>query len=199
MEKNSEARTLHNPEELHSVLSLLLDRIDPDAAGFDYRLVGTAAALAQGVRLAVGDLDILVARRGEVDRVAAALSGFGCLDPPAWLPDARQYFARFAVDEVKVEISTVERPQDSDVFECVGPGPWQHYARVTLGKHTVPAVGLELRLATELVRDRPSRYVPLIEHMRTHGADIPLLHRALSARGLDPARQRRVLAQLQRQ
>jgi hypothetical protein len=51
------------------------------------------------------------------------LSGSPCLDPPAWLPDARQYFARFVVEEVKVEISTVESLTDTDTFECFGRGP----------------------------------------------------------------------------
>jgi hypothetical protein len=199
VDKNSKARTLHDPAELHSVLSLVLDEVDPDAVGFEYRLVGTAAALAQGVRLPVGDVDILLARRGDIDRAATALSGFPCLDPPVWLPGARQYFARFVVDEVKVEISTVESSTDTDTFECVGRGPWQHYVRIRLGKHVVPVVGLELRLASELVRDRPDRYVPLIEHMRSHGADLQLVQKAMRARGLDPARQTRILDQLQHQ
>lgn len=34
---------------------------------------------------------------------------------------------------------------------------------IRLGSRTVPAVGLELRLATELIRDRADGYVPLIE------------------------------------
>ncbi|MGB6453118.1 MAG: hypothetical protein WBH47_01390 [Streptosporangiaceae bacterium] len=198
MDTDSASR-LHGSAELHAVLSLILDQVDPDAVGFEYRLVGTAAALAQGVRLPVGDVDILVAHRGDIDRAATALHGFPCLDPPVWLPDARQYFARFVVEQVKVEVSTVEWPTDADTFECIGRGPWEHYVRMKVGKHIVPAVGLELRLASELVRDRRDRYVPLIEHMRSHGANLQLVQKALHARGLDPARQTRVLAQLQHQ
>jgi hypothetical protein len=190
---------LHDPEQLHAVLSLILDQVDPDAVGFDYRLVGTAAALAQGVRLPVGDVDILAARRGDIDRAATALSGFTCLDPPVWLPDARQYFARFVVEQVNVEVSTVEWPTDADTFECIGRGPWEHYVRIGVGKHVVPVVRLELRLASELVRDRRDRYVPLIEHMRSHGANLQLVQKAMQARGLDPAWQRRILTRLQHQ
>nr|BFE73548.1 hypothetical protein GCM10020092_068490 [Actinoplanes digitatis] len=62
-----------------------------------YRLVGTGAALAQGVRLPYGDIDILVARRSDVDLFAVALAGFPCLTEPVWLSEAGQYYARFAV------------------------------------------------------------------------------------------------------
>jgi hypothetical protein len=158
MDQHSRVRSLGSPAELHGVLSRVLDQADPEASGLEYRLVGTSAALAQGVRLPAGDVDILMAGRDDVDRFAATLSGFPCSDSPVWLSDARQYFARFQVDQTDVEISTVEWPADTDTFECIGPGPWEHYVQVTLGTHVVPAVSLELRLVTELVRDRPDRY-----------------------------------------
>jgi len=182
--------------QLQEVLSLVLDRLDPAAPDFEYRLVGTGAALAQGVQLPVGDIDILAARRSEVDRFAAALSGFPCLEPPAWHPDDRQYYTRFLVSEIDVEASTVEVETDTDTFECIGRGPWQHYIDLDFGTHTVPAVVLELRLVSELVRNRPDRYVPLIEHMRSHSADLQLTHRAMSDCGVDPQLQQRILDQL---
>ncbi|WP_327128568.1 hypothetical protein [Streptomyces sp. NBC_01727] len=196
MDDNGKARTLTAPE-LQNVLSLLLDQVDPDALGLDYRLVGTGAALAQGVQLPVNDVDILMIRRRDVDRTAAALSGFPCRDSPVWLPDARQYFARFEVAGIEVEISTVERSADTDTLECVGRGPWEHFVGIWVGRHLVPAVGLELRLVTELVRDRPDRYEPLMEHMRLHGADLPLLRKAMGERAVDPAWQEHILEQLQ--
>jgi hypothetical protein len=134
------------------VLTLVLDRIGP---GFDYRLVGTAAALAQGVELPTGDVDILVARREHVDLFAAALSAYHCLAPPVWLPEARQYFTHFAVEGIDVGASTVEVPVDTDAFECIGRGPWEHWVDVRFGRYGVPSVRLELRLISELVRDRP--------------------------------------------
>jgi hypothetical protein len=192
-------RPLRSLAELHSVLSRVLDLADPEASGLEYRLVGTSAALAQGVQLPAGDIDILVARRDDVDRFATALSGFPCRTSPVWLADGRQYFAKFQVDQIDVEISTVEWPADTEPFECIGPGPWEHYVQVTLGTHVVPAVSLELRLVTELVRDRPDRYTPLIEHMRLHGADLQFLVKAMRARELNPALQDRVLGQLRHQ
>jgi len=196
MDANVWSRPLRDRAELQRVLSLILDLLDPDTSGFTYRLVGTGAALAQGVHLPTGDIDVLVTRRAEVDRFAAALSRFRCLDPPAWLPAARQYFTHFMIDEIKVGASTVEVPTDSDAIECIGRGPWQHYVDVDFGRHVVPAVALELRLVTELVRNRPDRWTPLIEHMQKHGADLQLVRRSMSERGVDLTLQREVLDQL---
>src|SRR5262245_53704434 len=198
MDMNSWARPLRGLAELHGVLSLVLDLVDPEVSGFEYRLVGTAAALAQGVRLPTGDIDILVRRRADVDRFAEAVSGFPCLEPPGWLPNARQYFTHFKVEEIDAGASTVEIPTDADTFECIGRGPWEHYVSVSVGVHRVPVVRLELRLVSELVRNRPDRYEPLLGHMRAHGADLQLLQKAMSDRGIDLTRRRRVLDQLQR-
>ncbi|MFG1676582.1 hypothetical protein [Micromonospora sp. NPDC049282] len=89
--------------------------------------------------------------------------------------------------------STVERPADTDTLECIGAGPWQHYVQVQCGKHMVPAVRPELRLVSELYRDRPDRYMPLIDHMRVHGSDLQLVQKAMAERGVQPALQARVL------
>ena len=56
-------------------------------------------------------------------------------------------------------------------------------------------VRLKLRLLSELVRDRPDRHVPLIEHMRLHGAELRLLRKAMSERALNPMLQERILGQ----
>ena len=188
-----ETRPLRDRGELLRVLSRLLDQLGPS---FTYRLVGTGAALAQGVRLPSGDIDILVLDRSDVDRFAAALTGYPCLDPPAWLPGARQYFTHYVLDEIKVGASTVEVPAEADTIECIGPGPWQHYVEVPVGRHVVPAVALELRLVSELIRGRPDRWEPLIEHMRSHGADLSLVRRSMRDRGVDPQRQEEILGRL---
>ncbi|MEW9554036.1 hypothetical protein [Nonomuraea sp. NPDC050783] len=168
------------------------------AAGADpaYRVGGTSAALLQGVDLPVGDVDLLVARREDVDAFAAALAPFPCLYAATWLPESAQYFTRYEVNGVPLEISTVERETDSDGMECVGPGPWRHYVLVPCGPHQVPVVRLELRLATELLRDRPDRYEPLLDHLATHGFDPHLLRTAMTARHLPPERQRWINARL---
>ncbi|MBD5787965.1 hypothetical protein IF650_17540 [Cellulosimicrobium terreum] len=183
-------------DELDVLLSLVLDHVDPDAEGVPWRLVGTASALAQGVALPVGDVDVLVASRGDVDQAAAALSGYPCSEPPRWLPDAQQYFVRFVIGQVEVEISTVEQAVDTDTSECAGRGPWEHHVPVGFGRHVLSVVGLELRLVSEIVRERPDRYVPLLEHLRSCRADLPLVHRAMRDRGVDPAVRDRVMDRL---
>jgi hypothetical protein len=45
----------------------------------------------------------------------------------------------------------------------------------------VPTVALELRLITELSRNRPDRYQPLIRFMRMQGCDLDLIRRGLVA------------------
>jgi hypothetical protein len=197
MKHDDRGRRIRDNAELYRILSVVLDLLDPDAVGFEYRLVGTGAALAQGVALPTGDIDLLVTRRDEVDRFAEAMSGFPCQEPPAWLPDAGQYFTHFKVDDIDVGASTVEVPTDAEAVECIGRGPWQYYVDVRVGRHTVPAVALELRLISELIRDRADRYTPLIEHMRVNGADLHLVEHAMADRNLKPALRRQILDQLQ--
>jgi hypothetical protein len=178
--------------DITATLDTVLTTMRAVGADITYRLGGTSAALLQGVQLPVGDIDLLVARREDVDKFGAAVATFSCLHAAAWLPESSQYFARYEVHGVKVEISTVEREVDSDGMECVGRGPWQHYVWIACGSHQVPAVRLELRLATELVRDRADRYDPLLDFMSAQGCDFDLLHRAMRDQGLSADRQRLV-------
>ena len=161
-------------------LSSVLDCLRRSRTVVDYRLVGTGAALLHGVDLPVGDIDILVRERGAVDAIGSALAGFECPDRPAWLPDARQYYANYRVGGVEVGISTVEVEYEGDTVETLGSGPWVHYADLPCGPHTVPAVALELRLHTELHRNRPDRYEPILAYMAQHGCDRELLERCIA-------------------
>lgn len=171
-------------ESLQRTLVAMLDRALPACSSVEYRLVGTAAALLHGVALPAGDVDILFRRREDVDAFGAALAPFPYLVAPALLPHGKQYFARLDVDGIEVELSTVEVSSDADTSECVGRGPWEHYALLPCGPYRVPTVALELRLLSELYRDRPDRYRPLIAHLREHGCDVDLLRRGLRREGL---------------
>jgi hypothetical protein len=161
------------------VLAAVLDAVAGVEPGVEYRLVGTAAAVLRGVDLPTMDIDFLFKERRGVDLFSAAFSSATpavCLMPPTWLPAAVQYFCRYVLSEVVVEFSTVEPPQAvaSDAFECIGPGPWEHFDLVALGKHQVPVVGLELRLVTEVFRNRAERYRPLAAFIGEHGGDLAL-------------------------
>ena len=166
-----ETRPPRDRHELDAMLRTGFDLIRTVAPGLRYRLVGTAAASLQGVDLPVGDVDILVGRRTDVDAVAEALADLPCATAPQWLPSARQYFACYVLDGVGFSVSTVEVPCDEDGWECQGPGPWQHYVTVDCGGHRVDCVRLELRLTTEFLRDRPDRYQPLLAHLGARAPD----------------------------
>jgi hypothetical protein len=183
-------------QRLRETLIIVLDHSMPACAQIEYRLVGTGSALLQGVPLPTGDIDILVKERESVDAFGSALAFFKCRFSPAWMPEDRQYYADYEVNGVGVGISTVEVETESDGLECVGRGPWEHYVLVSCGPYTIPAVALELRLVSELLRDRPDRYTPLIQHMRVNGCDIELVRRGMGARGLSQTLQEKVLGQL---
>jgi hypothetical protein len=98
--EDSETRPPRDRQDLEAVLRTGFDLINAAAPGLRHRLVGTAAACLQGVDLPVGDVDILVSRRDDVDAVAEALGAWPCVMPPRWLASARQYFACYSVDGV---------------------------------------------------------------------------------------------------
>jgi hypothetical protein len=162
-------------------LVTMLDRVMPEPDNVEYRFLGTAAALLHGVVLPAGDIDILVKERKGVEVFSDALVGFDCLLAPTYLEDMRQYYAEFKINGVEVGISTVEIETDEDWIETYGPGPWIHYVLLPCGSYMVPTVKLELRLITELYRNRPERYDPLIEFMRIKGYDENLLKRGIKS------------------
>ena len=181
---------------LRETLITFLDYTMPTCAQIDYRLVGTGAALLHGVSLPAADIDILVRERHSVDAFGSALSSFRCLEVPTWLAGARQYYGNFEVNGVEVGISTVEVTSDADVVETFGRGPWEHFTLLTCGCYAVPTVVLELRLITELFRNRPDRYQPLIQFMQWHGCDLDYIRRGIAAAGLSQTMQDDVLNKL---
>jgi len=182
---------------LEETLKMVLDQIMPTCAHIDYRLVGTGAALLHGVSLPTADVDILVRERHGVDAFGLALSPFKCLEAPAWLVETQQYYGNYEVNGVEVGISTVELASDADTIETFGRGPWEHFALLPCGLYTVPTVVLELRLITELFRDRPDRYEPLIQFMQVNGCDVDFIRRGIAAAGLPQAMQDGILNKLQ--
>ncbi len=183
---------------LVEALVATLDRAMPTCSRFAYRLVGTGAALLHGVDLPAADIDILVRERKAVDAFGAALSEFKCIDEPAWLPDAKQYYGNWEVTGVEVGFSTVELESDLDTIETFGRGPWEHFVHLPCGSHEVPTVSLELRLITEVCRGRAERYGPLIEHLRAKGCDLGLVHRGLVTRGQPEEVREQVMRRLRR-
>jgi hypothetical protein len=61
----------------------------------------------------------------------------------------------------------------------------------------MPTVALELRLVTELYRQRPDRSAPIIQYLRLNGCDLDLIRWGMDAGGILRALQEDVLSQLQ--
>ena len=183
-------------DRLLEVLALILDEAASVLPPESYRLVGTTAALMHGVQLPARGVDFLMRERDTVDAFHLAMAPFRCDVPPTHLPADKQYWASYFVDEVNVGVSTVEWEATSDGIECFGSGPWEHFSMLRCGSHTVPTVNLELRLVTELCRDRADRYEPLLAHMSAVGCDVDLVQRGMAERQIPPARQSQVIQQL---
>jgi hypothetical protein len=176
--------------QLRTALTVALDHIEAAGSTVAYRLVGTGAALLHGVDLPAADIDLLVRERADVDAIDAALEPFDRLRSPEWIAHTSQYYANYQVRGVEVGVSTVEVESTDDTIETFGPGPWVHYSVLACGPHQVPVVALELRLITELSRDRPDRFRPIIDHLRTRGCDLDLVTRGLAARVPEGVRER---------
>lgn len=162
---------------VEETLVTVLSEVEPEARGVEYRFLGTGAALLHGVKLPAGDVDFLVKKRKGVDVFSEGLKRFECLLAPTFLEGMRQYYAEFRVNGVEVGVSTVEIETDADWVETYGSGPWTHYVLLPCGAFSVPTVKLELRLITELYRNRPERYEPIIGFLKTKGFDEGLLRR----------------------
>lgn len=181
---------------LRETLEKVLEHAASHFEQVNYCLVGTAAAMLHGVPLSAGDVDFLMKERTHVDAFAVALSSFPALTPPTLLEGAKQYYAAYNVNAIKVEASTVEVTTDSVYIETFGDGPWKYQTLIAVGPYRVPTVALELRLATELLRNRPDRYEPMITWMKQNGCDADLLGHAMKARRLSPEIQHSILAQV---
>jgi len=184
-------------EYLIKTLITILDHAMPACADVEYRLVGTGAALLRGVELPAGDIDILMKKKDGVEAFCQTLKSFRCIEPASWLEDARQYYANYEVGGVEVGLSTVEIETDSDAFETIGRGPWEHFSFISCGPYSVPAVSLELRLATELYRNRLDRYAPILQYLRGYGCDVNLVRRGMEDAGVSHALREDLLKQLE--
>ncbi len=179
---------------VEKTLITVLSKVKPEANGVEYRFVGTGAALLHGVVMPAGDIDILVKERRGIDVFNETLKEFECLLAPTFMNDMRQYYTEHRVNGVEVGVSTVEIETDADWIETYGSGPWTHYVLFPCGPFLVPTVKLELRLITELYRNRPERYEPIIEFLKTKKLDKSLLKRG--TKGLPKELQSKVYAEL---
>ncbi len=185
-------------ERVRNALQTVIGRCRDDGGPFSYCLIGTAAACLRGAPLVARDIDLLAKDRTDVDTFARALADYPCLRPPSWLADARQYIAAFAVDGTTVEASTVEWPTSSAYLEALGDGPWRFSSEIAVGTVSIRTVAPELRLATELRRERPDHVAALTAWLGERGYDPKLLDHAMAAQGIDEPRKSAIRAALAR-
>jgi hypothetical protein len=163
----------------------------------EFRLVGTASCLLRGIEMAASDVDVLFRSREAVDAwIGALVEVAEVADGPIWLEGVSQYFARLDVAGVTVELSTVEVETGSDADECIGSGPWVHFEHVPCGRFRIPVVALELRLVSEVARQRVDRVNPLVAHLRAHSCDLALVERGLIAHATPPEKIAALVASL---
>lgn len=179
---------------VRQTLAVVMEHAAALLSGPQFCLVGTASAVLRGVPLHMGDIDLLMKERQGVDAFSAALSSFPCLTPPTVLDF--QYYAAYDVHGIQVEASTVELATEADCVEVMGEGPWKYHSLVDCESWSVPTVAIELRLATELMRDRRDRYAPLMDWMKRNGFNRDLLCRAMAARHVSQETQGRALVQM---
>lgn len=186
-------------EESHRLLEVLkrvLNATESVLSPDDYRLVGTTASILHGAKTPSKGVDILMRSRENVDAFHLAMSQFKVDLPPTFDPEDTIYWASYFVDGVHVATCVNEYPAESDAIESAGVGAWMHFTQIPWGHHSVPTVKLELRLITELFRNRPDRYEPLIEYMRIQKVDIDLLRRGMNERQIPQERQEEIIVQL---
>lgn len=163
--------------EIVDALAPLLDDLARLSDGV--RVVGTASSALRGIRLPVGDVDILARDASVVDELVAAS---GC-PAAAWIdtPFGRQYLAEHVVSGVQVQVSTVESDAQGRrrLAECVGEAPWRYFSVVEVAGRPLPLVASELRLASDLMRRREDRWRPIAGHLVTNGYDSELLAQAV--------------------
>lgn len=168
-------------EILPKILKPLLDK-EPL---LEFRLVGTASALLHGVELPVNDIDILVKDRIFVDLFADIFKENNGFNPPEWIDITKQYYSTCLIDDIVVGFSTVEIDSNLDTIETFGFGPWKHFSIIELNNLQIPVVKLELRLVTELYRNRKNRIDPIVEYMKRNNYDFALLNRAMNTKRPD--------------
>ena len=149
----------------------------------DYRIVGTSSSLLQGVNLPCNDIDILVKDRKAVDKFSANMCTYQINKNPYFINynNGGQYICEIGVNGVIVEMSTCEWETPSEYVETYGVGPWKYFTKVNFDSYEIFGVKNELRLLTELARNRQDRIGPLVQFLINNGANFDLLKSGMVA------------------
>lgn len=212
--------------EIFEALATVLDAAGDLVGSLRFCLVGTASSRVRGIPLPVGDVEFVAADRHTVDALFARISADLPRLPVEHAAELQKfagrgratdlwfYAAAWRVEGVSIGWATCEpvggMPRDpmrlsadvravhvhSDVYECLGRAPWIHSDVVQVGDHAVCCVATELRLVSELVRERGERYDPIFDYLEDRPFDRDLLARAVTARVIDATKRFPRLARL---
>jgi len=78
-------KPLQNRKQLKVILTTIYDKTGKILRGYDYRIVGTAASLLQGVNISTNGIDILFRDRRGIDEIHKILSKIKCFREPEFL------------------------------------------------------------------------------------------------------------------
>ncbi|GAA3583354.1 hypothetical protein [Kribbella ginsengisoli] len=203
-----------------TALAFVAEQLNGDR--IDWMLLGSAATALRGVAIVPGDIDIALLAADDVSRAASVLP---TPDPPTpvvsgefvpadWMSTAaeptrhfehageRWTFGRWFVDGVKVELAHIDVPAVAALMvEARSPLVWRERDTLKCHGQPVPAVPIEVQLATMISRQQHDRIDATIAAIDASRLNVPLLRRAITDKqsevaGLTvPEQVRRLLAE----
>jgi DNA-binding transcriptional MerR regulator len=183
--------------QFSGILMDIFDCISPVIPEDQYLLCGTAAGLFQGVFQPVRDINLLTKAHKQVNGFAQAMHNFPQVLKPTYFESKKLYCTTHLIRGVEVSMAALDDYRDDAEKGDTFLNPWDHFSELQIGSYTIRAEALELRLATEIARERPRHYQPLIKHMQKHGADLELAQRAMSAKAISNNTVKKVISQIQ--
>jgi hypothetical protein len=167
----------------------------------EWMLLGSAATALRGVAIVPDDIDIALLTADGVTRAAAVLPTPDAPEPvesdefvPAdWISTAaeptrhfghageRWTFGRWYIDGVKVELAHIDAPTVAALMiETRAPLVWHERETLNCQGQSIPAVPIEVQLATMIARQQHARIDATMAAIDTTLLNIPLLRRAIS-------------------
>jgi hypothetical protein len=182
-----------------TVLAAVAEQLN--GSRIEWMLLGSAATALRGAAIVPGDIDIAVLAADDVTRAATVLPTPDApelvesdeLVPSDWISTVAEptlqfghageqwTFGRWFIDRVKVELAHIDAPTVAALMiETRAPLVWR--ARETLHCHgqPIPAVPIEVQLATMIARQLDARIDATIAAFDTTRLNVSLLRRAIS-------------------
>jgi hypothetical protein len=172
-----------------TTLATVAERLND--AHIDWMLLGSAATALRGVAIFPGDIDIAVLAADDITHAATVLPTppeppdrnlwFSTIAQPAlqWGDENERWrFGRWMINDVKVELAHIDAPAVADLMvETRSPLIWRERQTLTCHEQHIPAVPVEVQLATMMARQQHARIEATIAHTPLN---LQLLRRAIA-------------------